>query len=238
MSPAEVTAALDAHGWARLTGVVEPHTLSALRAAMDRALDAAVAATGEPDQPGALERRTERLVAAAHDPWPLLRHILLHTHEDPELVEVVERGPLAELAAALVAPLTVRGVVVRPRVNSAHFPPSEHPWHQDLADLADPESGRLLRLALWIPLADATASGGTIAALPGAWTAPLPHEARQQGPHHFFAIRDDALPDVAPHPLPCDAGDLLVLHRFLPHRTLPNETDRARWAVVVWVKAD
>jgi hypothetical protein len=33
------------------------------------------------------------------------------------------------------------------------------------------------------------------------------------------------------------AGDVLVLDRFVPHRSLPVRTGQVRWAVVMWVKA-
>jgi hypothetical protein len=29
---------------------------------------------------------------------------------------------------------------------------------------------------------------------------------------------------------------VLFLDRFLPHRTLPNQTTRIRWTLVMWVK--
>jgi hypothetical protein len=33
------------------------------------------------------------------------------------------------------------------------------------------------------------------------------------------------------------AGDVLVLDRFVPHRSLPVRAGHVRWAIVMWVKA-
>jgi ectoine hydroxylase-related dioxygenase (phytanoyl-CoA dioxygenase family) len=88
-------------------------------------------------------------------------------------------------------------------------------------------------MACWIPLVDATEANGTLEVLPGVYDQPYPHEQTQDG---TFYIRDDNLPDASPITLPCPAGDVVFLDRFVPHRTLPNRTSTIRWNVVMWVK--
>jgi hypothetical protein len=46
----------------------------------------------------------------------------------------------------------------------------------------------------------------------------------------------EVLPDTPPRTLACPAGDVLFLDRFLPHRTLPNQTTTIRWSLVMWLK--
>jgi ectoine hydroxylase-related dioxygenase (phytanoyl-CoA dioxygenase family) len=82
-------------------------------------------------------------------------------------------------------------------------------------------------------LVDATEANGTLEVLPGEHEAPYPHQQTADGK---FYVPREVLPDTQPRTLPCPTGDVLFLDRFLPHRTLPNQTTTIRWSLVMWVK--
>jgi ectoine hydroxylase-related dioxygenase (phytanoyl-CoA dioxygenase family) len=134
----------------------------------------------------------------------------------------------------LVAPRHIIGQIIRVRVNIPCFPQKRSPWHQDVTDHRGPDGNYSpVAVACWIPLVDATVANGTLEVIPGVYEAPYPHQQTEDGK---IFIAPDLLPDSPRVTLPCPAGDVLFLDRFLPHRTLPNQTTRIRWTLVMWVK--
>jgi phytanoyl-CoA hydroxylase len=98
-------------------------------------------------------------------------------------------------------------------------------WHQDAlgTDDADPFD----MLSVWVPLVDATVENGCLAVMPDAFRlGRLAHRSDQGG-----RIRDDALPTVVPHPVPCPRLGIVIFNHFTPHCSLPNMTDGVRWSV-------
>jgi hypothetical protein len=69
--------------------------------------------------------------------------------------------------------------------------------------------------------------------IPGAYDGPYPHQQMKDGQ---ICIVPEKLPEAPRRTLPCPAGDVLFLDRFLPYRTLPNQTPRLRWTLGMWVK--
>ena len=182
-----------------------------------------------------LEERLERV--AQMDPayaYALLHGVFADAQHDPRLSGLAYHARLMDRVKQLVAPKQVTGQVIRVRVNIPSFPQKRSPWHQDVTGQNDLGGNvSTVGLACWIPLVDATAANGTLEVLPGAYDQPYPHD---QTDHGTFYIRDDCLPDTPPVTLPCPAGDVVFLDRFVPHRTLPNRTSTIRWNVVMWVK--
>jgi hypothetical protein len=50
-------------------------------------------------------------------------------------------------------------------------------------------------------------------------------------------VPEEHLPLEARRAVPLLVGDVLVLRRFVPHRSLPVRAGHVRWAIVMWVKA-
>jgi ectoine hydroxylase-related dioxygenase (phytanoyl-CoA dioxygenase family) len=158
----------------------------------------------------------------------LVHGVFADAHHDPRLAGLAAHPRLLGAVTRLMAPRQITGQVIRVRVNIPSFPQTRSPWHQDATDQRSP-----IRMACWIPLVDATHANGTLEVLPGVSEAPYPHQQSSDGK---FAIAPEVLPDVPPLTLACPAGDVLFLDRFLPHRTLPNQTTTIRWSIVMWVK--
>jgi phytanoyl-CoA hydroxylase len=102
------------------------------------------------------------------------------------------------------------------------------PWHQDMgvtwAD-ADPH----FILTVWLPMVDATVENGCMEILPGLLGAGLL-------PHHTKAgvgttIVPESLPAIEPVALPVKKGDVIFMHKEVPHRSTPNRSDTVRWSM-------
>ena len=180
----------------------------------------------------------ERLEQAAHQDrayaYALLHGVFADAQRDSRLAGLADHPVLMDRVKQLVAPRQVTGHVVRVRVNIPSFPQKQSQWHQDVTDRIDlSRQPSTIGMACWIPLVDATEANGTLEALPGAYDQPCHHEHTADGK---FYIPDECLPQTPAVTLPCPAGDVIFLDRYVPHRTLPNRTTAIRWNVVMWVK--
>jgi ectoine hydroxylase-related dioxygenase (phytanoyl-CoA dioxygenase family) len=158
----------------------------------------------------------------------LVHGVFADAHHDPRLAALAEHPRLMDAVTQLAAPWELTGQIIRVRMNIPSFPQTRSPWHQDASDPHSP-----IVLACWIPLVDATCANGTLEVLPGVYEEPYPHRQTAEGK---FYLPPEVLPDTPPRTLACPAGDVLFLDRFLPHRTLPNQTTTIRWSLVMWLK--
>jgi hypothetical protein len=178
-----------------------------------------------------LERVAQRDRAYA---YALLHGVFADAQLDPRLAGLATHGKLMSQVQRLLWPRRVMGHVIRVRVNIPSFPAKRSLWHQDVTGSQDLHGkSSTVGLACWIPLVDATAANGTLEVLPGQYDEPYPHRQTEDGK---FYIEEAILPATSPVTLPCPAGDVIFLDRFVPHRTLPNQTSGIRWNVVIWVK--
>jgi hypothetical protein len=101
------------------------------------------------------------------------------------------------------------------------------PWHQD-SGVTLPEADRSPIFTCWIPIGRATNDMGCLRVLPGVHQrGHLPHVSSDYG----TCIRPDALPQVEPVILECEAGDVVVMSQFTPHHSTPNRSDVCRWSL-------
>jgi ectoine hydroxylase-related dioxygenase (phytanoyl-CoA dioxygenase family) len=165
--------------------------------------------------------------------FALFHAVMADAQRDSRIASLANHRGLASTAAAILAPATVTGAVVRTRAVIPSLSTNHGPWHQDvLTPTHDGRSCGSVRIACWIPLTDVDAQSGALEVMPGAWT-PLPHTDEDGR----FSIPAEHLPVGPRSPVPLLAGDGLMLDRFVPHRSLPATAPRARWAVVLWIKA-
>jgi ectoine hydroxylase-related dioxygenase (phytanoyl-CoA dioxygenase family) len=101
------------------------------------------------------------------------------------------------------------------------------PWHQD-AGVTWAEADPFFILTVWLPFVDATVENGCLEILPRVKGVGLL-------PHHSKAgvgtvILPEAMPDVAPLPLPVKKGSVIFIDKEIPHRSTPNLTHMVRWS--------
>ena len=214
--------------------------LDPLRAAIAETIDRVAGAlraprsASLPDAP--IEDRLDRI--AAEDlayAFALLQAVMADTQRDERLRALAEHPRLDAVLREVVAPDLPMGHIVRPRAVVPAFSSLRSHWHQDVTrKSADYRSCGAVRVAAWIPLADVDAESGALEVVPGSWSAPLPHTGGVDGRFH---IADEDVPALPREVVPLDRGDVLLLDPFIPHRALPVHHGRARWAIVMWVKA-
>lgn len=226
-------------GFQVLSGVFSPTEVESLRSAITDSIDRTARAmltpfeTSLPTAP--LEERLERV--ARHDrayASALLQVVMADAQRDARLTAVARHPSLADAINAVLAPDVPTGYVIRTRAAIPAFTARISPWHQDVPRPESRTGCATVRVACWIPLADVDEHSGALELLPGTWTAPCPHEAGDDG---HFAIPEEVLPRVEPRVIRMQAGDVLLLDRFVPHRARPTSGLRGRWSVVMWVKA-
>ena len=102
------------------------------------------------------------------------------------------------------------------------------PWHQDSGvTLAEADASEIV--TTWLPLGDATEEMGCLQVLPGAnRLGHLPHVAV---PGYGTSVKPSAMPPIQPRRLPVHAGDVVFMHRHLPHHSTPNRSQDCRWSL-------
>lgn len=177
-----------------------------------------------------LERvaREDRAYASA-----LLQVVMADAQRDPRVAAIATHPSLSKSIITVLAPEVPTGHVIRTRAAIPAFSARISPWHQDVPRPQSTTGCATVRVACWIPLSDVDENSGALEVLPGAWEAPCPHEAGEDG---RFGIPVEALPAAEPRVVPMRSGDVLLLDRFIPHRARPTRGLRGRWSVVMWVK--
>jgi hypothetical protein len=74
---------------------------------------------------------------------------------------------------------------------------------------------------------DATVANGCMEVMPGAFKLGYREHQAEGG----TTIRPDLLPDIAPRPVPVKKGGVIFMHRWTPHRSVPNTTNMVRWSI-------
>ena len=108
--------------------------------------------------------------------------------------------------------------------------PSFHvvPWHQD-AGVMMPEAEVSNIVTCWLPLGDATIEMGCMQALPGVFNQGYLSHFKEEAA--TVTIRSEVLPAVEPMDLVCYKGDVVLLNKFTPHRSVPNVSEKCRWSL-------
>ena len=104
------------------------------------------------------------------------------------------------------------------------------PWHQDSSYFP---FDRAPQVGVWIATSPATIKNGCLVVLPGSHKEPL-HEHlpdnRQGSNYGYTEIKDHDFDQKIP--LLLETGDLLLFHSFLMHKSLDNNSDKRRTAMV------
>ncbi len=173
--------------------------------------------------------RNDRAYASA-----LLQVVMADAQRDRRLTAVATHPRLTEAIAAVIAPDAATGHVIRTRAAIPAFLSRVSAWHQDVPRPQTATGCATVRVACWIPLSDVDEHSGALEVIPGNWIAPCRHEEGDDG---HFAIHEEALPSGERRVVAMRCGDVLLLDRFVPHRSRPTRGLQSRWSIVMWVKA-
>lgn len=216
---------LAVHGWARLGVWAPPPVLAALRARADALMTGEAARADlffQHDAPtGAYEDLTYG--AGWIGPSPAYRKIE-GLERDPGFAAWIA-GPVhrAIATAAIAGPVAIARAVLWTKAAGGG---TELPWHQD--------GGRFWGLSaqptlqVWTALDDAPVEAGCVEVIPGSHRAGLATPEGGTIPAALTAAR--AAEVVA---LPAVAGEVLLVHNLVWHRSQRNRTDRPRRALSV-----
>ena len=185
-----------------------------------------------PDSPfhERLERVAQRDRAYA---TALFHAVMADAQRDTRISTLAETSAIRDLVQTAVAPATMTDYVVRTRAVVPTLSRHATGWHQDVLRPAhDGRSCGSVRVACWIPLGDVDAQSGALEIAAGAW-APLEHHERDGQ----LIIADDLVPTASRRVASLSCGDVLLLDRFVPHRSMPCAPPSVRWAIVAWFKA-
>ena len=230
---------LSSFGYEVVRDVLGAAEINSLREAIAESFDRVARALRAPFESScpeaSLENRIDRI--AERDRVygvALFRAALGDSHRDPRINALSVHPGLGEVVAERLFPMMQTGYTIRARASVPSLSSSRSPWHQDV--VRETESGcGTVRLACWMPLADVDEYNGALEVIPGVWRSPLPHAEDGEGGRFF--IPEENLPLTARQTVSLRCGDVLLINRFTPHRSLPITNGRARWAVVMWVKA-
>ena len=119
------------------------------------------------------------------------------------------------------------------------------PWHQDTAYL-DEECWDKLQVTAWVPLVDANATNGCMQVLRGAHRpgGTVTHACCAGGTWYVETTPEELVTalgaDLERDLVTCEVpyGSVLLLNNLIPHRSLPNYSDRVRWSLDLrWQRA-
>ncbi len=214
---------LAAHGWARIGVVAAPDALSALRTSADALMDVPRAGLfyQHDSATGAYEDLRFR---DGHIGASRAYRKIEGLERDPAMLAWIENPLFARIAAAAIAgPVAVCRAVLWNKIAQGG---TELPWHQDGGKFwgltAQPT------LQVWTALDDAPVASGCVEVVPGTHAGGL---ATREGGTIPAALSEPRLADAIM--LPAVAGEVLLLHNLVWHRSRRNTTDHARRALSV-----
>jgi hypothetical protein len=210
------------HGYARLGRVLNAEGLEALRERADDLMLGRVSYPGFFWQMDAPTGRYEDAPLGLGWQGPSLDYRKLEKLEkDPRFLAWME-NPLFERLARACIPGEIslyRAILFHKGQRGG----SELPWHQDGGRLwgltKDPE------LQLWTALDDAPLDGGCVEVVPGSHRWGLSTPLGGVVPPEQVAVREAERLAV---PLPVEAGEVLLLHNYVWHRSAPGRAGQRR----------
>lgn len=216
-----------AHGWARLGLVAAPEALAALRRRVEQLMLGEVVHPGLFFQHDAPTGLYEDIPRGQGWQGPSLHYRKLEKLElDPLFAEWIGNPLFGRVARAVIGPdvSLCRAVVF---TKAAHGG-TDLPWHQDFGSFwgldRDPE------LQLWTALDDAPAEAGCLEFVPDSHLAGRAHREGGVIPDDVMARSGNLARTVL---VPAKAGEVLLIHNAVWHRSGRNATAGHRRALTI-----
>ena len=228
MSPlADAVAHYREHGWARMPALAPLDIVARLRSRAEEIATGQVSYPGLFFQPDTPTGKYEDLIFGHGWAGPTAAYRKIEKLEqDPEFWAWLAGQQLRALVAAVIGgPVSLYRAVI---FSKAAHTGSNLPWHQDAGLFwglsRDPE------LQIWTALDDAPLESGCLEVFPGSHKLGLatPLGGVVPGPQVLAALADERALAV-----PAAAGDVMLLHNHLWHRSGPNRTAHPRRAFTV-----
>jgi phytanoyl-CoA hydroxylase len=215
------------HGWARLGNAASVETLERMRSRADAIMLGDAVLPGLFFQHDSESGRYEELVFGRGWEGPSLEYRKIEKLEVDPLYRAWIENPLFErvVRAAVGDDVTIyRATLFTKGARGG----TDLPWHQDGGSFwgldRDPE------LQIWTALDDAPVEAGCVEVLSGSHAAGLSRPLGGMVPRD---IVERAGADERKTALPARAGDVLLLHNYLWHRSGRNASGRSRRAFTV-----
>jgi hypothetical protein len=216
------------HGWARLGTIGDSTTIARLRERADAMMLGEVSYPGLFFQHDAASGRYEDLEYGKGWRGPSLQYRKIEKLElDPLFWEWITRDTFREVATAVYPGTDVtlyRAFLMNKHAGGG----SDLPWHQDGGDFWGLDQDPTLQI--WTALDDAPEDGGCVEVLPGTHRAGLATPLGGVVPRDRLETRDVERELVR---LPAVAGEVLLLHNHVWHRSARSRTGQARRALSV-----
>jgi hypothetical protein len=215
-------AAWRAEGWALLPGVVSEEMLTALRERAEAIARGRVSYPGLFFQPDTPTGRYEDLAFGHGWVGPDREYRKIEKLELDPLFRAWLENPLFARIVRHVIPGAVsiyRAVIFAKAARGG----SDLPWHQDAGRFWGLDRDPALQI--WTALDDAPIGGGNLDVLPRSHLAGLATPLGGVVPRPNVEATDA---DAHRHRIPARAGDVVLIHNYLWHRSDANDTDSPR----------
>ncbi|MGE4607127.1 MAG: phytanoyl-CoA dioxygenase family protein, partial [Myxococcota bacterium] len=201
--------------------------LELCRAMHDRAVEIARSADGGGLIDGKFVQPEARENPAALEPEDRVSKIFKLHRDEPVFRRFIESEPVLDWAVPMLGPdldcFLSQFIFKNPGAMG-------QPWHQDSHYF---RFDRTPQVGIWVAVTQATLENGCLHVLPGSHTEPRHDHVMDSRPGAnlgYLEIVDHDMSESVP--VLMQAGDLLVFHSHLMHRSLDNESGGVRAAMV------
>jgi ectoine hydroxylase-related dioxygenase (phytanoyl-CoA dioxygenase family) len=211
-----------AHGWARLGTVLDDEALAALRARADAIMLGEIAIPGLFFQHDSDTGRYDDLSFGEGYVGPSLRYRKIEKLErDPLFRALIEHATFERVVRAVIpGDIAIYRAVLFSKSKEGG---SNLPWHQDGGKFWGLD--REPTLQIWTGLDDAELDGGCVEVVPGSHAAGLATPLGGVVPDALVEARGA---EAAALPIPTRAGEALLIHNHVWHRSARSRSGHAR----------
>ena len=126
--------------------------------------------------------------------------------------------------------LALAGYACRPKLPNKDFP-LDTPWHQDAQCAMYTGNNKATFVTMWVPFVDVSEANSCLQVSEATHKNTDVFEDAKNGSVHYSIDPKHYEKFSNLKAISMKRGDVLCLHPLLPHRALPNPSDRMRWSM-------